>query len=477
MSSEVLTAVDRIQSQKALLLPQSAEPDQWVKVQVPPPPVECCTRGWNSRTCTNTLQEAIDKSQGPTVLQLEPGGIYCNEGWSVDHSTVESKMRHQIARIQDSTQGLVIRGGADNSAKKPKLLFDGSGGIQIRSSKHVYLDNLEIEGPSLHITGVEASANHDHITDQENVCGVYRISSACKANSLCQWSGGVCGGKRYNYYNGQGVEAVDSQDLKVSNLHIHHCPASGFKCQRCDWSTVKNSLVYGNTWWSTSATSGLTFAESQGRGKINVLNNAVYANRNFMPFFTTALPEGGGSGSPRYGTKDQDYIHDGQGIYSTRNQDYQGTLTIQGNLVFDNGINGISVHKTTGEGVDVRVVNNLVVANGQTSPRIEKRQNAGGIAINSGGNDIEAKHTFQGNHVHVGSGDISYQCYGKCTLVGGSAQNTYCGGPPQNLAQDGAFSRAGECGESTYEHIIRDKFPDARMPACPQWEHFDARAC
>ena len=196
MSSEVLTAVDRIQSQKALLLPQSAEPDQWVKVQVPPPPVECCTRGWNSRTCTNTLQEAIDKSQGPTVLQLEPGGIYCNEGWSVDHSTVESKMRHQIARIQDSTQGLVIRGGADNSAKKPKLLFDGSGGIQIRSSKHVYLDNLEIEGPSLHITGVEASANHDHITDQENVCGVAWYDTGIIALRPYMWMWYLCVGSK-----------------------------------------------------------------------------------------------------------------------------------------------------------------------------------------------------------------------------------------------------------------------------------------
>lgn len=45
------------------------------------------------------------------------------------------------------------------------------------------------------------------------------------------------------------------------------------------------NLVYGNTWWTSSAPSGIVFAESLGTG-INEMNgNVVYGNRNFMPFF------------------------------------------------------------------------------------------------------------------------------------------------------------------------------------------------
>jgi hypothetical protein len=86
-------------------------------------------------------------------------------------------------------------------------------------------------------------------------------------------------------------------------LWVHHCPSSGIKGDRCDNTDVVNCLIYGNSWWTTSATSGLAFSQSQGQGKINFANNVVYANRNFMPFFLAeSMPPGGGSSSSIYGT-------------------------------------------------------------------------------------------------------------------------------------------------------------------------------
>lgn len=71
----------------------------------------------------------------------------------------------------------------------------------------------------------------------------------------------------------------------------------------CDNTDVENCLIYGNAWWTTSATSGLAFSQSTGNGVINFVNNVVYANRNFMPFFlVSAMPPGGGHSSDVYGT-------------------------------------------------------------------------------------------------------------------------------------------------------------------------------
>ena len=43
------------------------------------------------------------------------------------------------------------------------------------------------------------------------------------------------------------------------------------------------------------------------------------------------------------------------------------------NIAFDNGINGLVVHKTTHEEVTINVVNNRVFDNGKTSKDVEGR--------------------------------------------------------------------------------------------------------
>lgn len=75
---------------------------------------------------------------------------------------------------------------------------------------------------------------------------------------------------------------------------------------------------------------------------------------------------------------------DGNGVYITRNLDYEGTFNLVKNISFNNGINGLVVHKTTHANVKVNVSKNVVFDNGMTTKDVEGRQSAGGLTVNSG---------------------------------------------------------------------------------------------
>ena len=51
---------------------------------------------------------------------------------------------------------------------------------------------------------------------------------------------------------------------------------------------------------------------------------------------------------PDYGTEEQTYIIDGSGVYVTRNSDTykHGRMRLNHNKAYNNGINGLVVHKT-----------------------------------------------------------------------------------------------------------------------------------
>ena len=55
-------------------------PEGFTVVSVLPPPVECCTVGWND-TCKNTIRDAIGAASNKTVIKLK-AGIYCNDKFS-----------------------------------------------------------------------------------------------------------------------------------------------------------------------------------------------------------------------------------------------------------------------------------------------------------------------------------------------------------------------------------------------------------
>jgi hypothetical protein len=207
---------------------------------------------------------------------------------------------------------------------------------------------------------------------------------------------------------------------------------------------IKDNLVYGTVWWTTSASSAVVFAEAQGDGYNTIQGNVVYGNRNYLPFFLTGSLAHFGSGVEHYGEWNMYSVVDGQGVYITRNLDYEGHFSLTDNIAFDNGINGVVVHKTTHENVQVTVKGNIVFDNGATRKVEESRQTAGGLTINSG--DYTSTQLLEDNQVSVSiSDDVTYQCFGTCVLSSGSGNNTACGGSISNKIDSSTINSGTDC--------------------------------
>ena len=168
-----------------------------------------------------------------------------------------------------------------------------------------------------------------------------------------------------------------------------------------DYIAIEDNEVYSNTWWGSSAESAIVIAEAthidQYEGaKIFLQRNIVYDNRNFIPFYNAGGVESEGHSRPDYGTVNQTYIIDGSGeretvisgslpsysgVYVTRNKDkyFYGRMWLNYNKAFNNGINGLVVHKTD----RAQVIGNVLWDNGKvpkTAP--ESRQPYAGLTLN-----------------------------------------------------------------------------------------------
>ena len=212
-------------------------------------------------------------------------------------------------------------------------------------------------------------------------CGEADTKWKCtKQKKECKWkdddhleNGGECIGKVWGYHNGRGIAMKNVKDVTVTENAIHHTPSSGIRCDQCDDVMIRANLVYGTAWWTTTGTSAIVFAEALGTGENSINSNVVYGNRNCLPFYQTESVEHFGAGSvENYGKHNQNRIVDGSGVYITRNVDYEGTFNLKNNIAYDNGINGLVVHKTTHPDVTVNVMNNRIFDNGRTTPDDDK---------------------------------------------------------------------------------------------------------
>eukprot|EP00929_Paragymnodinium_shiwhaense_P006059 TRINITY_DN10887_c0_g2_i1.p1 TRINITY_DN10887_c0_g2~~TRINITY_DN10887_c0_g2_i1.p1 ORF type:complete len:587 (-),score=93.54 TRINITY_DN10887_c0_g2_i1:652-2310(-) len=431
----------------------------WSTVRVSPPPASCSTDWTDAATC-NPLQHAVDSAAARVVIDVEPG-VYFNKAWGTgarnnDWLLLIKNKKHVV--VQASTSEL------------PHLKFDGRGGIKIQDSENVTIKGLEVSGPANRITGVEASLNRKRLTSRgadgstSGVCGTDECSSCsaadCSATEFCGWDDArdepKCRPQALSYYSGIGIHigttSSNIREATVKACRVHHCPGSGIRADRADDVLIEDNVVYDNVWWTPSAMSGIVFAESQGDG-INMLRgNAVYGNRNFMPFYLDDLAKvtGGSQVTKTYAKWNQSYIIDGSGLYLTRNQDYQGSIILDGNVAFDNGINGLVVHKTNHANVSVDVIDNVIFDNGKTTRDVEGRQNAGGLVINSG-NDV----MLTGNKVWTSvQADFTYQCYGSCVVDSDSKNNEHCVGKLSSSYPTSMFATAGDCDSSNVEHCL-----------------------
>ena len=305
----------------------------------------------------------------------------------------------------------------------------------------------------MRITGEMASANRQRLTGRDgdgnpSGCGVNDETACPNAPEDCKWSSDLsyCVGNTWPYYTGKGIELNTVENVTVTGNTVRHVTNSGIRCDKCDNTNIDSNIVYGTCWWTHSATSGVVFAEAKagGTGINMIVNNVVYANRNMLPFFLTGSVSHFGSGVENYGQWNQFTVVDGSGVYITRNVDYEGTFELKNNISFDNGINGLVVHKTTHANVTVKVENNRIFDNGRTDKTIEGRQNAGGLTINGGSatSNVLLKNNIVTSDV---TDDLTYQCFGTCVLTSGSTGNTVCGGAPNSGLDSSAFATGTDC--------------------------------
>ena len=445
----------------------------WTKVTVYAPPVECCTTDWLSNDECNALQNAIDAAAPYTTLQLEDG-VYCNKNYHKAGKNEPWDFKHQaLAKILTTSHLKIEPLDADT---RPLLKISGWSGIQIKNVEDITVKGLEIAGPALDIDGEQASAEHTRLTgrDDDWACGQNTSKSACNSASECKWSSMLeyCIGKTWSYYNGKGIEMNSVENVTIRDNIVHHTTSSGIRCDKCNDVTIAQNLVYGTVWWTTTGASAIVFAEAQGTGTNSINSNVVYGNRNCLPFFLTQDLAHFGAGVENYGEYNQPRIVDGSGVYITRNLDFEGTFNLKNNIAYDNGINGVVVHKTTNEKVTVNVTNNRVFDNGVTTKESENegRQDAGGLTINAG---HEVSNVLLKNNKVTAEqdGDKTYQCFGECNLTAGSGNNYACGGAPSTKLGNGGWKDSDdECAsQKELNDSIRDSYPESFVPRGTQF--------
>ena len=453
----------------AFLLFASVFAQTWQNVTITAPPESCCTGSWE--TSCDVIFWALHTAKDYTQFELTPG-IYCNANYTTKHSALEDYTHGPIASLWSHHH---IKLTAKDSGNPPKLMFDGSGAIVIGNSNDITIKGLEIIGSALAITGDEATKNRQRRTGRDEGGCLQHNQQSCWSVIGCEWDRSLqsCIGVEHDYYDGAGIFVTNSANINIDMNTVHHCPGSGIFCNKCDNTTISYNKVYGNTWWTTRAPSGIVFSDSEGDGHNIIANNVVYGNRNFMPLYITVEPAHGGSGMPDYGKWNQTYIIDGQGICLTRQPDYKGTFTIQYNTAFDNGINGLVVQKTTNSDVKITIQYNKIFDNGRTSREYEHRQNAGGVVINSGGDYFTSRQELIDNTVSSNPHpDQTYQCYGNCILDDYSTGNTWCGGKYSEAFPDSAFTTADCDTQNELLSHYRKYNPDSQMPLCPQYTPF-----
>lgn len=355
----------------------------------------------------NSLEFAIKEAWEPGDTIFVMNGTYQNEGYGTytgDGSTGGTGANNPAFLSFNNTDvntsedaWLVI---TNYKGHTPKIQFDGAGGIIMHHVSYIDISGLEIEGPNQKITKQMALNNR------------LRHDAYFSGRGIAVWGGDA---SRYPHH------------IKMHHMKVHDCPNSGLRVNDADYCEFSHNEVYNCTWWSSNAESAIVFAQSKDYDektdiiKMRMTHNLVYNNRNFIPFYA-----GKQIGStPNYGTEQQDFIHDGQGVYITRNNpgsnwqsdtDYNsGWWYLANNIAYDNGINGLVVHLTN----KTIVCNNLVFNNGATSPVPvsqggEGRQNAGGLTING------SKDVFVYNNIswtRYADTDYNYQVYGSSSYT------------------------------------------------------------
>jgi len=338
----------------------------------------------------NGSEESPFKTINRGILEVEAGGTvyvmngtYRNIGFgTVDTSTNTNMNNPHVVTINKSgTEGayITLKNFQDHN---PKIQFDGRGGIIISNDmNYVIIEGFEVEGPAAGITYAEAYADRE-----------YKVLAASNQSDNITYN--------HTYFSGKGIWGGYGahHHIIISNNTVHDTAGSGIRFNDSDHITIEYNEVYNATWWTSSASSAIVYAETialEGDNstdiKMIMRGNLVYNNWNRIPFYVTQLPDNSGNTNPNYGTADYNNILDGQGLYVTRSDDgYVGTFLFENNVCVNNGKNGINFDNSLGASAIFQnntlfyngvheIIQDLSVADGNPGHRGQK---VGGIKAN-----------------------------------------------------------------------------------------------
>ena len=320
-----------------------------------------------------TINKAIEAVEaGGTIYVMD--GIYRNENAGVplisfyEDSTQQDSAENNyvysngenlnnphvvtINKAGNETDGYITLKNYPNH--KPKIIFDGQGGIKLGpNANYVIVEGFEVEGPSQSITYAQAIMNRrNRITLKE---------------SLNQ------NNNNYSYFSGKGIWGGydPHHHIIIRNNVVHDTPGSGIRFNDSDHITIENNTIYNTTWWTSSASSAVVFAETISISeedntdeiKMIIRGNTVYNNWNRIPFYMSSFPDNAQPPSEDYGSAGYSTILDGQGLYVTRSDpNYNGTFLFENNLCVNNGKNGINFDRSNASSALIR--NNTIYFNG-----------------------------------------------------------------------------------------------------------------
>ena len=278
-----------------------------------------------------TINKAISESvPGTTILVMD--GLYQNNNYGSGLNGTILNNSPVVNFNQSGVSGSPIT-LKNLNGHSPKIQFDGAGGIKFPNGvSNVIIEGFEIEGPSATITYEQAIADRDYkilVAEDEDPNTFYNNT----------------------YFSGKGIWGYGPHNnIIVRNNVVYNTPGSGIRFNDSDYITIENNIVYNTTWWTSSASSAIVYAESislEGDNGSNIKmimrGNIVYNNWNRIPFYVTQLPDNNGNVGGNYGMASQNYILDGQGLYVTRSDPgYAGTFLFENNICVNNGKNGIN---------------------------------------------------------------------------------------------------------------------------------------
>ena len=200
-----------------------------------------------------TIQHAVDN-------RMDCQTIYIMEGTHLNNYYGQSQNHANKVVNLNGVSNLKLLADP-NATTKPILKFDGPGGIFGGSATNP-ISNIEIAG--LEIVGPNESITYDD----------------AMSNRLI----------KRTYYTGRGIAIWSGHHVYIHDMEVHHCPASGIRVNKGDYITIADSLVYSNTWWSSSAESAIVLAESINVDdvdwiKMRLVGNVVYDNINKVPYY------------------------------------------------------------------------------------------------------------------------------------------------------------------------------------------------